>query len=95
MINAIDKYRVDINKTLSANTVEPQGNFFNLLENKLSGIVDQLHQSEKVAIDAASNRADLHTLVTNFAVAEANLKSLVSVLERMVGAIQEITKMQI
>lgn len=94
MIGSIDKYKATL-PTLNSSKPKSNGGFLDELQNKMGGIVDQLHEAERVGIAGASNKTDLHTLVTSFSVAESNLRMLVSITEKVSMALQDITKMQI
>lgn len=71
------------------------GGFANLITNMAKDAATATRQSEVVSRQAVTGKADLVDVVQAVSNAEIALESIVAVRDRVVGAYQEIMRMQI
>lgn len=65
------------------------------LINTFESMVSEIRKSDRRISDAMLGKVDLHELVTDISMIETNLRILVTVRDSLMGAIQELVRMQI
>lgn len=71
------------------------GGFADTLKGFMRDTVGALEKGEKAAVDGASGKADIASVVTAISNAELMLQEVVTIRDKVIAAYQEITRTQI
>ena len=91
LINQSAKPQAD----LTAQAASGGGNFADLLAQNVQGVVDQGKQSDQMALDMVSGKANVVDMVTALSETEMAIESMVTIRDRVISAYEEIMRMPI
>lgn len=91
LINQAAKPQAD----LTAQTSSGGNNFADLLAQNVQGVVDQGRQSDQMALDMVSGKANVVDMVTALSETEMAIESMVTIRDRVISAYEEIMRMPI
>ncbi len=86
---------VDFKPILNVIGVRPALSTSPSLVGEFQSMVSEIRKVDKKVYQSTVNKVDLHKLVTDVSMADTNLKILVAIRDSLMGAIQELTRMQI
>lgn len=71
------------------------GEFADALKGFMKDTVDTLKKGEKAALEGATGKADIASIVTAISNAELKLQEIVTIRDKVIAAYQDITRTQI
>jgi flagellar hook-basal body complex protein FliE len=71
------------------------GNFAEMLAQNVQGVIDQGNNSDKLAMDMVSGKANVVDMVTALTETEMAIESMVTLRDRVITAYEEIMRMPI
>ncbi len=84
-----------IASTGAQGTGESTTDFGDLVKQAVDSVVESGRQTDRIAVDALSGKADVVDVVTAMAETELALETMVSVRDRIISAYEEIMRMPI